>query len=58
MSYIPHQKRHIPRAPLLINRSELVRPAPGAWAGSPAAPRTIADRLLSLACLDQDHPQR
>jgi hypothetical protein len=58
MSFISHQKRHVARAPLLINRSELVRPAPGAWQGGPGASGAMQHRLLSLACLDQDFPQR
>ena len=37
MSFISHQKRHIAQASLPINRSELVRPAPSPWQGSPGA---------------------
>ena len=58
MPFISHQKRHIARAPLLINRSELVRPAPTAWRGSPNAPTTIEHRLLSLTRSKKDHPRR
>jgi hypothetical protein len=58
MSFISHQKRHIAQASLPINRSELVRPAPSPWQGSPGASGAMQHRLLSLACLDQDFPRR
>ena len=58
MSYISHQKRHIAQTPSPINPSELVRPAPGSWRGSPGASSAMRRRLLSLACLEQGFPQR
>jgi hypothetical protein len=36
----------------------LVRPAPGPWQGSPGASSAMQPRLFSLACIDQDFPQR
>ena len=58
MSYISHQKHHIAQAPLPIDWSELARPAPSLWQGSPGASGAMQHRLLSLACLDQDYPRR